>query len=146
MAPITNSVEINRSPEEVFRYLDDLSRHDEWQSQIEKIEVLTDPPTRVGSRAKETRRVPGMSREFTYELTEHDPPRKAAFRVINGPVRPFGAVTVEPSGSGSRVTLTLDFAGHGLLGKLLAPLARRDAAKQVPKDQTLLKQRLEAGA
>jgi hypothetical protein len=37
-------------------------------------------------------------------------------------------------------------AGHVLLGKLIAPLARRQAAKQVPKDQARLKELLERGA
>jgi hypothetical protein len=31
MAPIVESTEINRRPEEVFAYIDDLSRHGEWQ-------------------------------------------------------------------------------------------------------------------
>ena len=34
MAPITHSVEINRPPEEVFAYIDDLARHKEWQDGI----------------------------------------------------------------------------------------------------------------
>jgi uncharacterized membrane protein len=147
LAPIIDTVEIARSPEDVFRYLDQLDRHHEWQSQIVEVKTTTERPTRAGTRATEIRRVPGGPREFTYELTEHDPPHKVSFRVVNGPVRPFGTVRVEPldGGSRSRVTLELDFEGHGL-GKLIAPLARRDAAKQVPKDQARLKERLEAGA
>ena len=43
------------------------------------------------------------------------------------------------------MTLELDLQGHGL-GKLIAPLARRDARKQVPQDQARLKERLESGA
>lgn len=50
MAPVVHSVEIARSPEDVFGYLADL---------------------------------------------EYDPPRKSAFRGLNGPVRPVGTVTVE---------------------------------------------------
>jgi uncharacterized membrane protein len=147
MAPIVESVEIARSPQEVFAYLDQLERHGEWQSQIVDVKVDTEGPTRVGSRATETRRVPGGPRTFTYELTEHDPPRKASFRVLNGPVRPFGTISVEPldGGSRSRVTLHIDFTGHGV-GKLLAPLAKRDARKRVPEDQARLKERLESGA
>jgi uncharacterized membrane protein len=147
MAPIVETVEIARSPQDVFAYLDDLGRHGEWQEQIVDVKVETEGPTRVGSRATDTRRVPGGPRQFTYEITEHDPPRKASFRVVDGPVRPFGSITVEPVGDGSssRVTLSLDFEGHGV-GKLLAPLARRDARKQVPKDQARLKERLESGA
>jgi hypothetical protein len=60
-------------------------------------------------------------------------------------VRAFGTATVEPAGEGSKVTLQLDFEGHGI-GKLIAPLARRDARKHVPEDQARLKQRLESGA
>ena len=101
----------------------------------------------MGTRVLEERKVPGGPRKFEYEITEYDPPRKVSFQVLNGPVRPFGTVTVEPAGDGSRskVTLQLDFVGHGF-GKLLAPLARRDAARHVPKDQARLKERLEAGA
>jgi uncharacterized membrane protein len=147
MAPIVETVEIARSPQEVFAYLDQLDRHGEWQQQIVDVKVETEGPPRVGTRATETRRVPGGPRKFTYELTEHDPPRKASFRVINGPVRPFGTISVEPVGDGSRsrVTLEIDFTGHGL-GKLLAPLAKRDAARRIPQDQARLKERLESGA
>jgi uncharacterized protein YndB with AHSA1/START domain len=145
VAPIVASVEIERSPEDVFAYLDELDRHGEWQPAIESTRVLTEGPTAVGTRAVDRRKVPGGPREFTYEVTEHDPPRRSSFRVVDGPVRPFGTVTVEPAGDGrSKVTLELDFVGHGY-GKLLAPLARRDARKQVPLDQARLKERLEGG-
>src|ERR671924_1868279 len=116
MAPIVETVEIAKSPQEVFAYLDDLRRHGEWQDQIESVEVLTEGPTRVGSRAVDTRRVPGGRQKITYEITEHDPPRRAAFRGLDGPVRPVGRVTVEPLGDGShsRVTLELELQGHGM--------------------------------
>jgi hypothetical protein len=43
----------------------------------------------------------------------------------------------------SRVTITLDFHGHGI-GKLLVPLfVNREATKEVPKSCVQLKQRLE---
>jgi len=146
MAPITSSIEIARPPEDVFAYIDDLSRHGEWQTAIEQVTVETDGPTRVGSRARDRRRVPGGVREITYEITEHDPPRRASFRGVDGPVRPVGTVSVIPlDASRSRVMLELDFEGRGI-GKLLLPLVRRDAAKHVPADQQRLKERLEAGA
>ena len=144
MAAIVRSVEIARSPEEIFAYIDQLDRHGEWQDSIVSAKVDTDGPIRVGTRATEVRKVPGGTREISYEITAHDPPRTASFRGINGPVRPVGTVTVEPAGSGSRVTLELDFEGHGI-GKLLLPLVRRDAQKHVPGDQQRLKERLESG-
>ncbi len=144
---IKETIEINRRPEEVFAYLDELDRHGEWQDQIESVKVETEGPTRVGSRATEKRRVPGGARDMTYEITEHEPPRLAAFKGLDGPVRPEGRVTVEPVGDGSssQVTIEMDLVGYGL-GKLVAPLARMQARGQVSKDQARLKAVLEGGA
>src|SRR5207302_1969720 len=92
---ITDSIEIARRPEEVFAYIDQLDKHGEWQGAIISTKVETEGPTRVGSRAVDTRKVPGGPRDVAYEITEHDPPRKASFRGLDGPVRPVGTVTVE---------------------------------------------------
>ena len=89
----------------------------------------------------------GKDQAVTYEITEHDPPRRASFRGVNGPVRPVGTMTVEPVGEDrSRVTVELDLQGHGVLGLVLAPLARAQARKEVPQTQQKLKERLESGA
>jgi len=147
MAKIVESVEISRSPEDVFAYIDQLERHGEWQSSIISVTRDTPAPTGVGSRATDLRKVPGGKQSVTYEITEYDPPRRAAFRGTNGPVRPVGVVTVEPAGEGrSRVTIELDLQGHGLLGLVVGPLARGQARKEVPQDQQRLKERLESGS
>ena len=143
---ITHSVEINRSPEAVFAYLDQLDRYVDWQEDLISTRIETEGPTRVGTRGVDRRRVPGGPRDFPFEVTEHDPPRKISFRVTAGPVRPVAALTVEPVGDGSRsrVILELELQGHGF-GKLVAPFARRGAAKESPRDYARLKERLEAG-
>ena len=145
MAPIIESVEINRRPEDVFAYLDDLSRHKEWDDQIVETQVESEGPTRVGTRATDTRKTPMGKQKIAYEISEHDPPRRSAFRGVSGPVRPVGTVTVEPvdGGARSRVTIEIELVGHGI-GKLLAPLANRDARKHVPDNQAKLKERLES--
>jgi Polyketide cyclase / dehydrase and lipid transport. len=145
MAPITASIEIARRPDDVFAYLDDLARHGEWQEQLISAQKLGDGPTQVGTKSTEKRRMGKREMVSTYEVTEHDPPRVFAFRGIDGPVRAVGRATIEPlaGGSSSRVTLALDFEGHGF-GKLLVPLARSQSRKQVPKDQQRLKERLES--
>jgi uncharacterized membrane protein len=147
MAPVTASVEIARRPDDVFAYLDDLARHGEWQEQLVSAQKLGDEPTRVGTKSTEKRRMGKREMTSTYEVVEHDPPHVFAFRGIDGPVRAVGRATVEPLAGGSsyRVTLVLDFEGHGF-GKLLVPLARSQSRKQVPKDQRRLKERLESAA
>src|SRR5258706_6960528 len=144
MAPIVESIEINRSAEDVFAYGDDLGRHGEWQEQIVSTHVDTDGPTRVGTRATDTRRMPGGKREISYEITTHDPPKRSSFRGLKGPIRPLGTITVEPldDGTRSKLTLELELKGNGL-GVLLAPLARAGARKDIPKSHRRLKEILE---
>jgi len=43
MAPIVDSIEIDRSPEDVFAYFADLGKHGEWQEQIVSVHVDTGP-------------------------------------------------------------------------------------------------------
>src|ERR1700726_3238868 len=142
---IKHSIEINRPAEEVFAYLDQVDRHNEWQGSLVSTAVETDGPVRVGTRGVERRNVPGGTRDFSYEITEHDPPREVSFRGTAGPVRPVGTYTVDPTGeSSSRMNLELDFDGHGI-GRLFAILARRQAAREMPVDQEKFKELLEGG-
>lgn len=146
VAPVVHSVEIARSPEDVFAYWDDLERHAEWNPDIVSSKRETDGPTGIGSQATDVRRGPGGgTQSSTYEITEHDPPRKSAFRGVNGPIRAVATFTIEPGGDdSSRVTIEIDFQGKGLVGAIFTPLVRRQARTHVPKAMQGLKERLES--
>lgn len=145
MTAIVNSVEIARSPAEVFAYLDELERHGDWQEQIVSLERLTEGPTAVGTRVAEVRRIGGREQRMSWEVTEHDPPHTFGFRGVDGPIRPIGRGVVEAAGDGTstRLTMTLDFEGHGV-GKFMLPLVRTQARKQLVADGERLKAALEA--
>src|SRR5918994_2907819 len=145
VAAIVDSIEIRRRPEDVFSYVTDPSHLAEWQENLVSGRLEGGGPLGVGSRMTETRRIGRGERTLTLELTEYDPPRRFAFRGIDGPVRAVGGGTLEPleDGARSRVTIELDFEGHGI-GKLLVPLfVRRQARSEVPRSQQNLKERLE---
>jgi hypothetical protein len=61
-----------------------------------------------------------------------------------GPLIATAEGTIEPLADGerSRVTIALDFEAHGL-GRLLLPLVRRQARKQLPRNEQQLKEMLE---
>jgi uncharacterized protein YndB with AHSA1/START domain len=143
---ITHSIDIARRPEDVFAYLDQFERHGEWQTQIAGAKVETAGPIRVGTRVHEVRKIGGREQDTSFEITDYDPPRRSSFKGTVGPVRPVGTVTVEPLGDGeaARVTIEFDLVGKGI-GKLIAPLARMQARKNIPESQRQLKARLEAG-
>ena len=142
---ITSSIDIDRPPEDVFAYVAELDRHNEWQPAIVSGRKSPDGPTHVGTLNYETRKVPGGPREFVSEVVEFDAPRRIVAVAQNGPVRPRVTVEVAPldGGARSRFTLSLDLKGHGI-GVLFAMLARRSARKVVPEDQKRLKAILES--
>ena len=146
MAPIVNSIEISRRPEDVFGYVTDPSHLPDWQESV--VSARADSPFTVGSKAVVTRRLGRMERAMTNELTELTPPSTWGIRGIDGPIRGNVKGTVEPleEGKRSRVTIALDFEGHGI-GKVLLPLVvHRQAQAEMPRNLQRLKERLESGA
>jgi uncharacterized protein YndB with AHSA1/START domain len=146
MAPIVTSIDIARGAEDVFSYAIDPSLLPEWQESLLSSRTEGGGPPSVGSRVIQIRRVGGGERTMTLELTEMTPPRSWAVRGVDGPVRAMVNATVEPlDGEHSRATIELDFEGHGI-GKLLVPLVRRQAQREMPANMQRLKKRLEGGA
>jgi uncharacterized protein YndB with AHSA1/START domain len=146
IAPIVSTAEVSRPAEEVFAYVTDPCSFPEWQQGVVRGH-MDGSPTRVGSQCTTIRRIGGRDREVHTTITAYDPPRRWADRGVDGPIRAIVEVLVEPlaDGSQSRVTINLDFTGHGI-GQLLVPLfVRRQAAREMPENMRRLKQRLEAG-
>ncbi|MER7732037.1 SRPBCC family protein [Streptomyces erythrochromogenes] len=143
MSAIRESIEIDRSPEEVFSYASDASHLPEWQKSAVSVRGAGHPA--VGSLIAVRRRIGRREFPTTMELTEYDPPRSWHLHGIDGPVRGDVRGTVEPLGDGtrSRLTLSLDFEGHGI-GKVLVPLVVKPyARKEMPLNEEKLKHLIE---
>jgi uncharacterized protein YndB with AHSA1/START domain len=144
MAPITTTTEIDRPAPEVFAYATDPSRFREWQQGV--IDGRLDQPgvPAVGARCRTTRRIGGADRASTSEVTHIAPPQTWGVRGIDGPIRAIVDLTVEPvTARRSRLTIAVDFTGHGV-GRLLVPLVvRRQARKEMPANLAALKEQLE---
>jgi uncharacterized protein YndB with AHSA1/START domain len=147
VAPIVASVEVARPPGEVFAYVTDPSRLCEWQWGVVSGRMEGGGPPAPGSRFTTTTRIGGAEQVSTLEITEFSPPGRWAARGVDGPVRVIVEIAVEPLGDGtrSRVTLALDFQGHGA-GRMLVPLVIRQAAREAPLTCDRLRERLERGA
>jgi uncharacterized protein YndB with AHSA1/START domain len=146
MTALTTTIEIARPQQEVFAYVTDPTRFTEWQGDVVRVDVEDGYRPAVGARFTTVRRVGGAERTMTQQVTELSHPRRWAVEGVDGPIRPSASVTVEPlDGGRSRVTFTLDFAGHGA-GVALAPMVRRLAAKGAPASYASLKRLMEGGA
>jgi Polyketide cyclase / dehydrase and lipid transport len=145
MTAIVTSIEVNRSADEVFAYATDPTRFREWQQGV--VEGHLDQPGNpaVGTRCFTTRRIGGANRPSISEITHINPPQTWGVRGVDGPIRATVDLTVESvSAQRSRLTIVVDFTGHGI-GKVLVPLVvRREARKEMPTNLATLKHRLES--
>jgi uncharacterized protein YndB with AHSA1/START domain len=142
--PITVSIEVDRSPEEVFAYVTDPSRFSEWQKGVVSGRMESVGAPQVGDRCVTTRRIGFADRPATAVLVRFDPPHRWGVRGVDGPIRAIVDVTLEPrSDTSTHLTIDLEFEGHGI-GRVLVPLlVRREARREMPVNVTTLKQRLE---
>jgi carbon monoxide dehydrogenase subunit G len=128
-------VDIDCSPEDVYAYLTDVSNLPKWQSGVHSAR-------REGSQIHESRHMLGRELSTTLEIEEEDPPRVFALRAVNSPV-PFSVRhEFEPSGRGTRLTVTGE-GDAGMLPGFAAGIMARRAEKQFRKDFERLKKLLE---
>lgn len=145
MSAISKSIDIDRTPEDVFSYVTDPTHLPEWQDSAVSAVPLGDLPVQVGSRVVVTRQIGRRRVPTTMEVTELDPPRSWHVHGVDGPVRPDVRGRIEPleGGARSRVTLSVDFEGHGV-GRALVPLVVKPMVrKQMPRGEEKLKHLLE---
>jgi hypothetical protein len=147
MAPIVSTVEVECAAETAFAYATDPSRFHEWQRSV--VSGRTDgDPAKIGSRCVVTRRMGGRERTATQELTAIEPPHRWSVRGIDGPVRADVDVGVEAldGNTRSRVTISLNFSGHGI-GKLIVPaFVMPGVPREVAQSCEALKARLDQRA
>ena len=129
-------IDIDRPPEDVYAYLTDVSNLPKWQSGVHTAR-------REGAQIHESRHMLGRELHTTLEIEEEDPPRVFALRAVNSPV-PFSVRhELEPSGGGTRLTVTGE-GDAGMLPGFAAGIMARRAEKQFRKDFERLKKLLEA--
>jgi uncharacterized protein YndB with AHSA1/START domain len=145
----TESIDIARNPGDVFSYATDFAHFPDWQGNVVSVRCGRQSPPRAGAQAVVTRRIGPRQVQATEQITELTPPETWEVRSWGGvPVTAIARGRIEPldNGTHSRVTISLEFEGHGI-GKLLVPLViARQARRQLPQNTARLKQALERPA
>ncbi len=126
------TIEIARTPEDVFAYLTDISKVPDWQAGV-KSAVLRD------GQIEESRSLFGKELHTTLEIVDQETPRLFTLRALNSPV-PFSVRhELEPADGGTRLTVTAQGDVPGFAAGFLA----RRAEKQFRGDFARLKEILE---
>ena len=126
------SIEIARRPEEVFAYLTDIANLTEWQSGLRAAE-------QKGNRIEETRSFLGREVHTTLEIVENDAPRVFTLKALDGPVKFTVRHELEPTGSGTHLTVV----GEGDVPGFASGIVAQQAKRQFSKDFARLKEILE---
>ena len=146
---ITVETLINAPRAEVFALAIDLARWPEFIKAIEKIEVLTPGPVRVGTRFRETRRMYGRRATEEMTLAELAAPERIVLTAENYGTRYRIQEHFIAEAAGTRIRI--DFEGTPLTwtASLLAPLATAMAGsvkEQLAADLADIKRAAESGA
>ncbi|HEY7591402.1 MAG TPA: SRPBCC family protein [Candidatus Limnocylindrales bacterium] len=144
MAHAEASIHIERLPEDVFAFVADAANNPAWRKNVVRTEWLDDGPMRVGRRGRQTAGLLGREWTVEAEIVEWNPPRSAAWRAVQGPVKVRSWVRVDPDGNGSRVSGGADGGFTGPIGALLTRLALPMMVRQAQADLRTLRARLEA--
>jgi carbon monoxide dehydrogenase subunit G len=126
------TIEIARTPEDVFSYLTDVSNLPDWQAGV-KSATLRD------GRIEESRSLLGREVNTKLEIVEQEEPRLFTLRALDSPVPFTVRHELQPADGGTRLTVTAEGDVPGFAAGLLA----RRAEKQFRKDFERLKQILE---
>jgi uncharacterized protein YndB with AHSA1/START domain len=142
---LSNSIDVDQPPDTTFAYVTDPGHFADWQKGVTSGHMDEPGPVTLGSRCLTVRRIGFAERPIAAVVTSVDPPHTWSVRGTDGPIRSEVTVTVDPLDGGrrSRVTIELEFTGHGI-GTILVPLfVRPQARAEMRSNMQQLKQRLE---
>jgi uncharacterized protein YndB with AHSA1/START domain len=140
---MAESVEINRPAEAVFAYLSDVRNDANWQQTVVEARVTSEGPMDVGSTGSHRVRFMGMTDDYGWRVHEFDPPNRASWTFVSGPMSGQGGYVLEGTGESTKMTWTGDVQPHGFR-RLLAPVMGPMFRKQVRRELETLKGILEA--
>ena len=106
---VSVETEIAAPPDVVFATMTDVARWPDFIGEVERAELLTDGPVRVGTRFRETRQMFGRSASEEMTVAELELPRRFVLTAESHGTRYIATHEVTPTPKGARLALT--FAG-----------------------------------
>jgi len=137
MARSEATVEIDRPPEEVFRWLVEPELRRRWVSRL-----VSSEPLGEGSY-RETMQQAGRRVDLTSSIVAVEEPRRLEVRSEGRGVTAHGMHRLEPAGGGTRLTSSLDLRLGGVL-RFAGGLAAHQTQRSLERSLARLKKLLES--
>lgn len=140
---VEETVEINRPLPEVFDYVADVANYPEWMAHALDVRKQTAGAPQESDTFVVAIKSVGRRFETPYERTSYEAHRRYTDRAVGGPIpNQRWHCAFEDVSGGTRVTRAVEVESDGLL-RLLEPIQRRAAERQLKKDLWTLKDALE---
>ncbi|MFD8077954.1 SRPBCC family protein [Streptomyces sp. NPDC059718] len=127
MKPVTVSIDVPQTPEQVYDFLDVIAHHERFTNHYLTNWRYSGPGRGIGSCATVTAALGGTKTDVTIEVVEAEPPRRIVERNVSAAGRRLahGTYTIEPTRTGgSHVEFTYAWTRTPLADRLLAPVVR----------------------
>ena len=135
------SIQIDAPTQRVWDVMSDVERWHEWTASIRSIRRTNSGPFRVGASARVLQpRLPPAD----WVVTSLDEGRSFVWESRAPGARVIGTHAVEPSGTGSRALLSVQY--HGPIGNIIGRLFGGITRRYIALEAEGLKRRSEAGA
>ena len=142
MANIKGSIYIDRPPEVVFDFVADERNEPKYNPKMTRVSLVTEEPIRAGSRFEATLMMRAREITMTVEFTEFVRPRRLASVTSTGPMDTVGALSFQPSGTGTIMTWSWNIKLRGV-AKIGSPVVSWMGRRQERAIWSALKQLLE---
>lgn len=126
---ISESIWIERAPEDVWAVVSDLDTHTTWRPALVELRRLDDGPLEVGTRIREVLRWGRREIELEDVVTALEPPRRLALRGGWSAADFEVEFLLEPEGDGTRVAMDWPLRPRSLPLRLAAPFLKGTMSK-----------------
>ena len=143
MIEFTVGTEISSPVAEVFAYVTDPAKLATWQTSTISAATESERPFGPGTRVREVHRAPGGKQLASLvEVSEYEPNRVFALRMLQGPLPVHARITFEATEAGTRLQLEAHGRPSGRM-RLIQPFIRLILKRQFAAYCATLKQALE---
>ena len=136
------SIDVGRSAEEVFMYLNDVKNNVQWEKEVVEMEYTSEGPVGVGSTGRRVEKFMGTE-VSTWEITEYEENKHVAVEFASPKFQGDVTWDLEQMDGGTRVGFQMRGQPKGLVSKLIMPLFMPMVKRQVRSNFNTLKGILE---
>jgi carbon monoxide dehydrogenase subunit G len=134
-----HTVEIARTPAEVFPWLLDADKVPRWTSYLESYERAGDGPLAPGSRFLQTLDIKGRRITVNLEVTRLEPPIAAESRFSEHGFDVVTTYRLAEAPAGTRLTQSVDAGFGSFSARLLAPIVEPYLREKLERDLAALR-------